>query len=200
MKQCIQLLGKKLFAEGLISESEDIQYLTTTELNDYIRGRSVTSNLKPLISIRKQEHQVHGSSEDNKEPLSTHGIVYHSIPEPAFNNNMQNILLFQGIGNEVDAVTGNIIMEEQLLKLKLDFLKNAILVIRDFNPKWIPYLPLIKGLIIQKGSPDSELSQACSILKIPMVFIENSFIREFRNDEQVELDSHSGKISILTKN
>jgi pyruvate,water dikinase len=198
MKHYIELLGKKLFAEGIINEPIDIQYMTTTEINDYIKGRSVTSNLKSLISVRKQEFQ-NSTYRLNNEPFSTHGIVYHSASDPNFHcSKSQNVLLFQGIGNEIATVIGKIIIEEHLHKF--DSLKDAILVIRNSNPEWIPYLPLIKGLIIQKGSPDSELCMACSILKIPMVIIENYSIREFRDDEHVELDSYSGKISILTKN
>lgn len=199
IKHYIELLGKKYFAEGVICEPMDIQYITTTEIHDYIRGRSVTSNLKSLISVRKQELQNSGTSGINKEPFSTHGIVYHPASDLTFNSGkLQNISLFQGIGNEIDAVSGKIIMEEQLHKI--DSLKDVILVVRNSNPEWIPYLPLIKGLIIQKGSPNSELCIACSILKIPMVFIENCSIKEFKDDEHVELDSYSGKISILTKN
>jgi pyruvate,water dikinase len=198
MKRYIELLGKKFFAEGVISESMDIQYITMTEINDYIRGRSVTSNLKSLISARKQELQNSSTSRVNKEPFSTHGIIYHSTSDINFDGSkLQNISLFQGIGNEIDAVSGKIIMEEQLHKI--DSLEDVILVVRNSNPEWIPYLPLIKGLIIQKGSPNSELCLVCSILKIPMVIIENCSIKEFKDYERVELDSISGKISILTK-
>jgi pyruvate,water dikinase len=199
MKFYIELLGKKFFAEGVISEPMDIQYVTTIELNDYIKGLSVTSNLKSLIEVRKNELQINSSTEVHKEPFSTHGIVYHSPTELTFHSSIkQKFSFFQGKGNKIDAVTGNIILEEQLPKL--DTLENVILVVRDAHSKWIPYLPLIKGLIIQNGGPDSELSLACSILKIPVVFLENSLINEFKDNLSVELDSHSGKISLLSKN
>jgi pyruvate,water dikinase len=199
LKHYIELLGKKFFAEGVICEPMDIQYVTSTEIFDYIRGQSVTSNLKNLISIRKQELQSRSTSGINKEIFSTHGVVYHSASDLNFHSNkLQNISLLQGIGNEIDAVSGKIILEEQLHEI--DSLKDSILVVRNSNPDWIPYLPLIKGLIIQKGSLNSELSLACSILKIPMILIENCSIKEFKDDEQVELDSNSGKISILTRN
>ncbi len=198
MKHCIGLLGKKLFAEGVISEPLDIQYATTNEVTDYLKGQSVTSNLKSLISIRKQELQINSSSGINKEPFSTHGIVYNSTSDLTYpDTKAQNITLFQGIGNEINTVSGRIIMEEQLHNI--GSFNNAILVVRNSNLKWIPYLPLLKGLIIQKGSPDSELSIACSILKIPMVSIESCSVAEFRDNEQIELDSCSGKISFITK-
>jgi pyruvate,water dikinase len=197
MKQILCVIAKKLYAEGILDALEDIQFLTRDEIEDYISGRSVTTSLKSLASLRKQEL----SNEKQSLPhcsFTTHGIVYHSQCQnisQLYNN--QNVSLFQGIGNGMDVVQGKVVIADD--PGFSDSLEKAILVIGDSNPGWIQYLPLVKGVIIENGSLLSELSLTCSRLKIPLVVSETSYFKEINNGEIVELDSNSGKIFIINR-
>jgi pyruvate,water dikinase len=197
MKQILCIIAKKFYAEGILNAPEDIQFLTRDEIEDYISGRSVTTSLKSLTPLRKQE------SANEKQPIphnsfSTHGIVYHSRSQniPQHTNN-QSVTLFQGIGNGLGTVQGDIAIADE--PWFSDSLENAIIVIGDSNPGWIQYLPLVKGVIIENGSLLSELSLTCSRLKIPLVVSETSYIKEINNGDTIELDSNSGKIFIINR-
>jgi pyruvate,water dikinase len=197
LKRLFLLLGKKFYSEGILESVDDLQFLTRDEIKDYISGRSVTSSLKLLVNIRKQDF-LSGEKQAEPDSFFTHGIVYHSPSQSRLQSDTnQTISLFQGFGNRTSSVSGEIKIAESTSDI--NSLKNTILVVRDCNPKWIACLPFIKGLIIENGSIFSELSLACYRLNIPLVFSRDRYSEKFNNGDRIELDSHSGNISLISR-
>lgn len=197
LNKVIHLLGKKFYSEGILENAEDLQFLTRDEIKDYVSGQSVTGSLKQLVALRKQEY-INSEKLIASDLLFTHGLAYNSpSPTTLQRNNNHKILLFQGFGNQMGSVAGEIVIAGTAENS--DSIKDSILVVQDCSSKWILCLPFIKGIILENSSSLSELSLACHQLSIPLVFSPNRYCGKFNNGDSVELDSLTGKITIINR-
>ncbi|MBN1604842.1 MAG: hypothetical protein JW915_24755 [Chitinispirillaceae bacterium] len=197
LKKVVHLLGKKSYSEGILENVEDIRFLTRDEIKDYISGQSITGSLKQMVTLRKQEY-INSEKLVAPDLVFTHGIAYNMLPSTTVqSNNNQKILLFQGFGNQMGSVTGEVVLAGTTKNSSS--IKDSILVVQDCSSKWILCLPFIKGIILENSSTLSELSLACHQLSIPLVFSPNRYCGKFNNGDSVELDSLTGKITIMNR-
>jgi pyruvate,water dikinase len=189
----LDALGKKLYSEDIISNAEDIAFLTYNEIIDFLQGRSITENCASLISIRKKEYDA--NRKNHLLPMSNScSIQYHSNTTKAMmEKSSRALLLIKGIGNGAGSICGNVYIADN--SFLTDDVTNSILVIRDSSPEWIPYIPLLKGLIIEQGVALSELVLACTTFNIPCLISVAGSIQNLYKNDTVELDSTSGTVT-----
>src|SRR5690606_17216325 len=60
VRELFTAIGKRFYEEDILESDRDVFFLTKAEIFAYIDGRSVTSNLKPLVAMRKAEHEQFG--------------------------------------------------------------------------------------------------------------------------------------------
>src|SRR4029077_13573242 len=73
-------LGRRLHAEGQLSEARDIFFLEIDELLGYLAGSATTTKLKPLVLLRQAEFAEYRTEEPPPARFTTRGTAIHGRP------------------------------------------------------------------------------------------------------------------------
>src|SRR6185503_10545701 len=79
VRELLRACGKKLAAEGLLSDPEDVFYLTVDELWDFVRGTATCTDLAGLARVRQAEFARYRAGELARpdDRFDTFGMAYH---------------------------------------------------------------------------------------------------------------------------
>ncbi len=79
LRELLRALGRRLAEEGILDEPQDVFYLTINEAWDFVKGTAVTTNLRELARLRRQEFDGYRASECPvpDERFETFGMAYH---------------------------------------------------------------------------------------------------------------------------
>ena len=192
-----QEIGRQLAFYNILTEAEDIFYLTVTDLETYMEGRCVQANLKALTSTRKAEFAAY-QQEDLPHHFSTIGPVYHhncyeykgKITETMMTeNHLTGIGCYPGI-------------VEQTIKLILSpddelSLDGKILCTVRTDPGWAPLFPTAAGILVERGSTLSHSAVVARELGIPAIVGIPCLTKKLKNGEMVRMDGARGIIERL---
>jgi rifampicin phosphotransferase len=196
MRDIYMETGCQLAFHGILGEPRDIFYLTVEEIEAYIDGRSVQSNLKPLVAARREEFASY-ESEELPHHFTTRGPVYHHNSYQY--NYKEETLDDSGILRGIGCYPGKI--EE---KVKLIFspkdelnLKGQILCTVRTDPGWAPLFPTAGGILVERGSTLSHSAVVARELGIPAIVNVPGLTRILHDGERVLMDGAAGTIQRL---
>lgn len=187
-------IGKRFYEEDLIENSRDIFYLTKSEIEGYIKGRAVFTDLKSNVAIRKAEYDRFETEEPPSERFSTNGIVYSSeISEREENSSNDGEL--KGIG----CCPGKVRAKVRLVKHpnEVDSLNGDILVTSSTDPGWVTLFPSASGIIVERGSLLSHSAIVSREMGIPCIVSVTGLLKQLKSGDEVLMDGSSGIIKIL---
>lgn len=189
-------LGNKFYAEGLITESRDIFYLTKEEIFDYIKGTSVSFNLKELIAYRKKEFSEF-EKQTTSERIDTRGIVYtgnHFFQKR--NTNPLNGDL-KGLG----CCPGRVKAKVQVVRNPNDVknLNGDILVTSSTDPGWVTLFPTASAILVERGSLLSHSAIVSREMGKPCIVGITGLLDTLSTGDEVEMDGSTGEIKIIAK-
>ena len=78
VRSIFNAMGERMAREGIIENDQDIYFLTTRELREYIYGSSATTDLRSLIAIRHEEYASYfNDPAEMSEHFLTYGMAYN---------------------------------------------------------------------------------------------------------------------------
>ncbi len=189
-----QALGKQFAGAGLIGEWRDIYYLDINEVFAYIKGTSLTQDLKALSLLRKKEFEGFKEKNSLKDRIETRGIVYKD-------NDFSRVKaagtegLLKGVACSPGKVKGRV-------KIILDpqgdiALNGEILVTKRTDPGWVTFYPSVSGLIIEKGSILSHSAIVAREMGLPTVVGITGLLEAVKDGMMVEVDGNAGTVKIF---
>lgn len=188
-------LGDRLASEGIIPDARDVFYLTKEEIFSYIEGTSVTPDLNALIAIRKRDFN-RWQSEPPPDRFDTFGMVYHANSfaphvdsEPPSDADGDTL---QGTGCCPGVIRG--IVQKVQDPTRADGLRGKIMVAKRTDPGWAAVFPMIRGMIIERGSLLSHSAIVAREMAIPTVVGVKGCFDRLADGETVELDGTTGII------
>jgi rifampicin phosphotransferase len=190
-------LGKRLYAERIIASPRDIFYLTKEEIFAYIDGRSVTTDLKGLINLRKSESERFREGPVPAERFPTYGPVYHA-------NDFFSLEKTEPISGDLKGTgccPGRVKARIKVVTdpRELTSLNGDILITTSTDPGWVTLFPSASGIIVERGSLLSHSAIVSREMGIPCIVGVTGLLRTLKTGDFVEMDGGTGEIKILNK-
>lgn len=192
-------MGRQLEAEGAIETQRDIFFLTTDEVADFIRGKSVQVNLKGLIAFRKAEYERFGQI-TMAERIPTHGLVYvgndfQTPPESYTLSDEEDA--WKGIGCCPGKITARVRVVHD--PREVDSLNGDILVTSSTDPGWVTLFPTASGILVERGSLLSHSAIVSREMGKPCIVGINGLLSQLQTGDVVEMDGAAGWVRRIEK-
>ncbi|MEB3222044.1 MAG: PEP/pyruvate-binding domain-containing protein [Candidatus Sericytochromatia bacterium] len=193
LRRLFRAVGEDLVRVGLLSQAEDVFYLTVEELTAYVDGRSVTRDLGALALLRRKEYDGYGQAEP-PERFVTIGLPHLRVPEapPAPGG---DATAFVGTPCCPGVVTG----PTRLVRDPADAgdLAGEILVAPRTDPGWVALYPAISGLLVERGSVLSHSAIVAREMGLPTIVGVQGLCARLGAGQRVRMDGGTGRIELL---
>jgi rifampicin phosphotransferase len=191
VRACYSEIGVRLVASKIINDARDIFYLSENEIDDLFCGCIPDKTLVGVIDIRKAEHKRQLGLEPSGH-IRTWGIPIHAIPSSPIGSNTKSQLV--GIGCSAGVVTGEV---QKVIALSADWdLEGKILCATRTDPGWAPLFPLVKGVLVEKGSTLSHSAIIARELGIPTVVGIKHLMESTYNGQILTLNGTTGEVAL----
>jgi pyruvate,water dikinase len=198
LRELLRAIDEHFVAEGILDRQNDIFYLTIDEVWDFIKGTAVTTNLRGLVSLRREEFEAYRSDTEAQadDRFETFGMAYNrnrfrgravaaEAPEDG---------VLRGIGCCPGVVTGTV----KYLRSPAEdaVLQGEILIAERTDPGWVPLYPSISGLLIERGSILSHSAIVAREMGIPTIVGIPGLTAALESGQQVTMDGTVGTIRL----
>ena len=198
LRELINGVGAFFVKEELIKKQHDIFYLTIDEVWDYVKGTAVTTNLKGLIKLRKEEFD--GYRDENTpipdDHFETYGLAYsHNLFQ---NWTQETVEVKEGELQGTGCCPGKIKGKVRVLRSPSDDmeLNGEILVAGRTDPGWVPLYPAVSGILIERGSILSHSAIVAREMGIPAIVGIPNLLDSLQDGQSVEMDGQTGIVKI----
>lgn len=187
-------IGAGLACQGVIARPGDIFYLEMDEVFGLLQGTSTLKDVRVLVQQRQKELAAYAEYSVPSH-FVTNGIPFQDTGR----------LTAQGTGESTDELTGSpnypaVVTGEVVVMERPDFSQNVrdkILVCRQTDPSWVPFLGLVKGIVVERGGILSHAAIVCRELKVPSVIGVKHATEILRSGQRVQLNSAEGRVTVL---
>ena len=194
MRKIFLKIGSDLVAQAVIAERDDIFYLEMDEILQLLQGTSTLQDVRPLVAQRKSELTT-AATRTVRPHFTTSGVP---VLDPSWRVHEDQEAIcgeLSGTPNYPGLVTGEVLVMEHP-----DFsqdVRNKILVCQQSDPSWVPFLGLVKGMVVERGGILSHAAIVSRELQVPSVIGVANATRLLRSGQRVTLDSRLGKVTVL---
>jgi rifampicin phosphotransferase len=194
LRELLRAVGEDFAEEGILDGADDVFYLTLDEVWDYVKGRAVTTNLRGLAALRREEFDAWRRMEPPADRFETFGLPYHrnlyrgrprkaEAAEPG---------VLRGTGCCPGVVTGPVkVLRAPTEDARLD---GEILVAERTDPGWVPLYPSVSGLLIERGSILSHSAIVAREMGIPTIVGIAGLVDTLRTGQVVTMDGGTGTV------
>lgn len=185
-------IGVIFKSENTIENERDIFYLSKEEIFNYIKGTSVQLDLKSLINLRKKEYELYFTEPIQKARIKTYGIVYNQYFGTEITD---NTAVLKGLGCCPGIVRGEVKIVHS--PDDIENLKDKIMVTISTDPGWVSVFPLVKGILVQRGSVLSHAAIVSREMNIPCIVGISQITNQLKDGQLVEMNGLTGEIILL---
>lgn len=188
-------MGEHFYAEGLIDDPRDVFWLKQEEVFDHIQGTNDTTDLRALITLRKDQYSVYAASE-NAERIVTRGIVYlsNSFRPPTIIAN-EKLGMLKGIGCCPGRIRAHIRVVHD--PHSLSSLNGDILVTASTDPGWVTLFPSASAILVERGSLLSHSAIVSREMGKPCIVGITGLLQHVKTGDLVEMDGSTGEIYLM---
>ena len=196
LRELLRAIGTRFAEEGILDDRYDIFYLTLDEVLDYIRGAAVTSDLRGLVALRRREKDFWEANPPD-DAFETYGVVYH---RNRFRTRRAAELVaaegrLRGTGCCQGLVTGTVRLLHS--PAEASRLSGEILVVERIHTGWLPLLPTVSGLLVERGEILSHSATVAREMGIPTIVGIPGLTSILRDGQRVTVDGGAGTVTIL---
>lgn len=196
LREMLRAVGEDFAEAGLLDHAGDVFYLTLDEVWDYVKGRAVTTNLRGLAALRREEFDAWRRMDPPADRFETFGLPYHrnlyrGRPRAAAPTEPG---VLRGTGCCPGIVTGPVkVLRAPTEDARLD---GEILVAERTDPGWVPLYPSVSGLLIERGSILSHSAIVAREMGIPTIVGIAGLVSTLRTGQVVTMDGAAGTVRI----
>ncbi len=197
LRELLRAVGEDFAQAGLLDQADDVFYLTLDEVWDYTKGRAVTTNLRGLAALRREEFDAYRQMDPPADRFETFGFPYHrnrfqGRPKPAAATEPG---LLTGTGCCPGIVTGPVkVLRTPSEDARLD---GEILVAERTDPGWVPLYPSVSGLLIERGSILSHSAIVAREMGIPTIVGIAGLVGTLKTGQVVTMDGGAGTVRVV---
>lgn len=191
-RELFRIIGQRFQEENVLEFDRDIFFLSKEEIFLYIEGRSVTTDIKSLVAVRKEEYERFKKMPEPSTRIETYGVVYQS-------NDFYNQ---SPVGTSVDHLIGTgscagiVQAKVRVVQQPEEFepLDGEILVAANADSRYLPFLSGAAGIILQHGHVLSHLSIVCREMNIPCIVGVAGLMDQVKTGEWIEMNGSTGEV------
>jgi pyruvate,water dikinase len=186
-------MGWTLQRDGLLAQSDDVQYLDVHEIRSIIRGTGGTDDLRPVVANRRAAYEQYRATPpppnrfETRGPASAPWAIRSPVGEPdRMEGTLRGTGAFPGVARGLCAV----VLDPRAAPLA----DGRIIVARSTDPGWVPLFMSAAGLAIERGSLLSHSAIVARELGIPTVVGVPGITQVVHTGQWMELDGASGEV------
>jgi pyruvate,water dikinase len=193
-KRIFRALGRQLAHASLLDAPGDVLWLSVEELDGAVRGHAVTSDLRALVALRREEWGRHGARSPPPR-VTVHGIAAAHPRETAPPADAAPGERLAGVG----CCPGRARAPARVVLDPRDerVVDGQILVASSTDPGWIFLMVGAAGLVAERGNPLSHTAIVGRELGIPTVVGVAGATRLIADGDLLELDGTAGTVRRL---
>ncbi len=198
LRNLLNSIGEEFVRENIIDDSQDIYYLAIDELWDFVGGTAVTTDLRSLISVRRNEFDHFRESPEQDEHFETYGTTYVKNLFKNYAINEEEDVDYDGIKG-VPCSPGTIRGIARIISSPRDDVKlnGEILVASRTDPGWVPLYPSVSGILIERGSILSHSAIVAREMGIPAIVGIPNLLEKINDGDEIEIDGGSGIVTVV---
>jgi len=201
VRELLRAFGKRLAAEGVLADAEDVFYLTIQELWDFVGGTAVSTDLAGLVRVRRAEFARYRSGELARpaDRFETFGMAYHKNRFLAARTDDDADPTADGTLRGIGCAPGVVEAKVRVLGSPSDdlSLNKEILVAERTDPGWVPLYPSVSGILIERGSPLSHSAVVAREMGIPTIVGIVGLLQAVSDGDVVRMDGAAGTVEPL---
>ena len=186
-------IGRRLVAEGLLDEPEDIFFLHHDEIADVLRR---PADQRALVSERRAalEHQRTLTPPRNVGKLPPPPIAVDRFEAMAVESTEAGVL--KGTGSSAGVYRGP--ARVVLTSAEFDRIQRGdVIVCPSSNPSWVPVFTIAGGLVTNTGGVLSHAAVVAREFGLPAVTGVSGATTTIRDGQIVEIDGTAGTVRLL---
>jgi len=189
-------LGRRFHEIDLLQDPRDIFFLEVDEIFGFVQGYASSTNLKGLVSLRRQEYDGYARLEKPDNRFETRGIVYHGNRFTDGNGRQDaqssGDELRKGIGCGPGVASGRARVVTDPAAAHIE--PGEVLVAERTDPGWVMLFPLAAGLIVERGSLLSHSAIVARELGLPTVVALAGAMTWLKTGDSVQVDGNAGYV------
>jgi pyruvate,water dikinase len=189
-------LGRRFHEIEVLQDPRDIFFLEVDEIFGFVQGYASSTNLKGLVSLRRQEYDEHGRLEKPDDRIETRGIVYHGNRFTGGNGRPDAQSLSgeqrKGIGCGPGIASGRARVVTDPAAARIE--PGEILVAERTDPGWVMLFPLASGLVVERGSLLSHSAIVAREMGLPTVVALQGATAWLTTGDLVQVDGNAGYV------
>ncbi len=196
VRKIMKKMGIYLKEENIIVHERDVFYLTIDEIFGLIDGALIDTDLKKLIDLRKEKYKGYEEGAVLPDRFLTRGFLGENFHYEDLTGNEQgdkNIL--KGTGCSKGVVKGKVKIVLNPMNTEVE--DGDIVVTKSTDPSWVMVFPLLKGLIVEKGSLLSHSAIISREMNIPAIVGVQGATTALKTGDFVQFDGSTGIIKKL---
>lgn len=197
VREIFTYIGKRFYEEDILEFDRDIFFLSKEEIFAYIEGRSVTSDLKSLVAVRKEEYERFQQMLTPSERIGTYGAVYQSNDFYS----KSKVEISDGDLKGIGCCPGHVKAKARVVldPSEVDSLGGDILVTTSTDPGWVTLFPSAGAIIVERGSLLSHSAIVSREMGIPCIVGVTGLMARIKTGDWLEMDGSTGEIKILAE-
>lgn len=196
-KNIFRAMGRRLAAQGVLRQADDVYHLTQDELFGWLDGTGVTDKLQALADLRREEFAEHEATETAMD-LTTLGALRDNALHAASHQPAQEGEL-RGLGSSTGKVRGRarVVIDPNTAGVLDPHGEGVILVARETDPGWLFLMLAAKGMVVERGSMLSHTAITGRKFGIPTIVSLSGATTCIPDGAWIEMDGASGRVEIL---
>ena len=196
VRKIMKKMGVYLKEENIIVHERDVFYLTIDEIFGLIDGALIDTDLKKLIDLRKEKYKEYEEEAVLPDRFLTRGFLGKNFHyEDLTGNEQEDKNILRGTGCSKGVVKGKVKIVLNPMNTEVE--NGDIVVTKSTDPSWVMVFPLLKGLIVEKGSLLSHSAIISREMNIPAVVGVQGATTALKTGDFVQFDGSTGIIKKL---
>ena len=196
VRKIMKKMGTYLKNDSLINNEKDVFYLTVDEIFGLVDGSIIDINLKELVNLRKKEYEEYEKDAVLPDRFLTKGFLGKNFYyEDLTGNSQLDENTLKGTGCSKGIVKGKVKIVLNPMNTEVE--EGDIVVTKSTDPSWVMVFPLLKGLIVEKGSLLSHSAIISREMNIPAIVGVQGATSILKTGDMVQFDGSTGIIKKL---
>ena len=200
VREIFRALGAHMADAGALDAPRDVFWLTVDEALGWVRGTTITRNIRGLAALRKEEYAGFAREAPPADRFYTWGPVWaHNgflgRPTPMGPEEQEGVLT--GLAACPGLVEGfaRLITDPRAQTLGED----EIMVAYRTDPGWTPLFPKAQAILVERGSLLSHSAVVAREMGIPTVVGIPDLMSRLRTGDLLRVDAASGRVEVLAR-
>lgn len=196
VRKIMKKMGVHLKNNNLINNEKDVFYLTVDEIFGLVDGSIIDVDLQKLIELRKEEYKKYETEAILPDRFLTRGFLGENFYyEDLAGNSQLDENTLQGTGCSKGIVKGKVKIVLNPMDTQVE--DGDIIITKSTDPSWVMVFPLLKGLIVEKGSLLSHSAIISREMNIPAIVGVQGATSILKTGDMVQFDGSTGIIKKL---